>query len=99
MKSLMEIYRYTFSYRWQAILTIIFNLLFVIFNLLSIVLLIPFLQMIFKTEEVKYVAKPVYKGITHIVEYVTNSYQYIMQEIAEDDPTKDPLFFLLLPFS
>ncbi|MES2557856.1 MAG: ABC transporter ATP-binding protein [Bacteroidota bacterium] len=98
MKSLMEIYRYTFSYRWQAILTIIFNLLFVIFNLLSIVLLIPFLQMIFKTEEAKYVAKPVYKGITDIVDYVADSYQYIMQEMVKDDPKKALLFVCVTVF-
>src|SRR3989338_2414816 len=98
MKSLMEIYRYTFSYRWQAILTILFNLLFVIFNLLSIVLLIPFLQMIFKTEEGKYVAKPVYKGIPHIGEYGTNSYQYIRQEMVKDDPKSALLFVCVTGF-
>src|SRR4051812_22018148 len=63
MKSLLEIYRYTFSYRYQAIMTIIFNLLFVIFNLLSLILFIPFLQIIFQTDAVKEkMAEPIYNG-------------------------------------
>jgi len=94
MKSLLEIYRYTFSYRWQAIMTIVFNLLFVIFNLVSLVLFIPFLQMIFKTEEAKEVIKkPVYDGVLHIVDYVSDWYQFQMQEMVNKDP-KDALFFV-----
>lgn len=95
MKSLKEIYRYTFSYRYQAIMTIVFNLLFVIFNLVSLVLFIPFLQMIFKTAEIKErVAKPVYEGgLKGIVDYVSDSYQYNMQQMVDDDP-KSALFFV-----
>ena len=95
MKSLMEIYRYTFSYRWQAILTIIFNLLFVIFNLVSPILFIPFLQLIFQTDEHREkLAEPIYNGgFLDFFEYCTDSYNYFMQEMAAKDP-KDALFFV-----
>lgn len=95
MKSLLEIYRYTFSYRLQAILTIVFNLLFVIFNLVSLVLFIPFLQMIFKTADAKRVAKPVFEGWTKIVDYISDAYQYKMQQMVDHDP-KSALFFVCL---
>lgn len=95
MKSLLEIYRYTFSYRWQAIMTIVYNLLFVIFNLVSLVLFIPFLQMIFKTEEAAdRITEPVFHGgIKGMIDYVSDVYQYKMQQMVDDDP-KSALFFV-----
>lgn len=97
MKSLREIYRYTFLYRWQAIMTIVFNLLFVIFNLLSLVLFIPFLQMIFKTDEVvKQLEKPVFEGgFKGSIDYVADLYQYKMQQFIQDDP-KTALMFVCI---
>lgn len=94
MKSLKEIYRYTFSYRWLAIMTILYNLLFVIFNLLSLVLFIPFLQMIFKTEDnVKQIAKPVWHGgFKGMIDYCSELYQYKMQQFIQHDPKTALLF-------
>ena len=46
-----EIYNYTFKYRGLAWATILFNFLFVVFNLLSLVLFVPVLQLIFRTEK------------------------------------------------
>ena len=88
MKSLLEIYRLTFSYRWQAILTIIFNLLFVIFNLVSLVLFIPFLQIIFQTKDAaEIIPKPHYDGgFFSLFEYCKDYYNYFMQEMVKDDP-------------
>ena len=97
MKSLLEIYRYTFSYRWQAILTIIYNLLFVIFNLVSIVLFIPFLQMIFAVGKApERIEEPVYQGgIKGIVDYISDVYQYKMQQLVDQDP-KNALLFVCI---
>jgi subfamily B ATP-binding cassette protein MsbA len=95
MKSLLEIYRYTFSYRYQAIMTIVFNLLFVIFNLLSLILFIPFLQIIFQTDAIKdRIPKPDYNGgFIEFFKYCKESYNYFMQEMAAKDP-KDALLFV-----
>src|ERR1044071_6029955 len=97
MTSLKAIYRYTFSYRGQAILTIIYNLLFVIFSLLSLVLFIPFRQMIFKTEDaVKALERPVYDGgFQGTIDYLSELYQYKMQQFIQHDP-KTALLFVCL---
>jgi len=64
MKALLDIFRQTFRYRMTAILVVFSNLMFVIFNLISLVLFIPFLQLIFPKEpkEIDWIAKPVYEG-------------------------------------
>lgn len=75
-------------------MTIVFNLLFVIFNLISLILFIPFLQLIFNTEETEHIAKPYYNGgFMAFFEYCKNLYNYTMQQMVEKDP-KDALFFV-----
>jgi subfamily B ATP-binding cassette protein MsbA len=89
MKSLLEIYKLTFSYRLKAILVIVFNLLFVLFGLISLVLFIPFLQLIFPNGDEKIVelAKPVYEGgFTQFFKYCSELYQYGMQQMVIHDP-------------
>lgn len=98
MKSLLEIYRLTFSYKMKAILVIVFNLLFVIFNLISLVLFIPFLQLIFKTTEAnpETLVEPVYKGgFFEFFDYCSSFYQYFMNKMVIDDP-KFALLFVCL---
>lgn len=96
MKGILEIYRYTFSYRWTAFLVIAFNLLFIIFNLLSFALFVPFLQIIFLDENTEKVAKPVYNGgFSEFFEYCTDYFSYAMQSMASDDP-KGALVFVCI---
>lgn len=96
MKGILEIYRYTFSYRWTAFLVIAFNLLFIIFNLLSFALFVPFLQIIFLDESAEKVAKPIYNGgFSEFFEYCTNYFKYAMQSMASDDP-KGALVFVCI---
>ena len=95
MKGILEIYRYTFHYKWTAILVIICNLLFVIFNLISLALFIPFLQVIFNEEATtEILARPIYNGtFTGFFEYVGEYYNYWMNSMATSDP-KGALFFV-----
>lgn len=98
MKQLVTIFKATFIYKWRAITTIFFNLLFVIFNLLSLVLFVPFLQVIFPSgEKIEVVEKPVYsgEGITSIIEYIQDSYNYFMNSMAQEDP-KNALLFVCI---
>lgn len=95
MKQLRTIFQATFVYKWRAIATIIFNLLFVIFNLLSLVLFVPFLKVIFPTgEEEVLVSKPVFdnSGLVAFFEYVQDYYNYFMNSMAAEDPKKALLF-------
>ncbi len=95
MKVIREIYNYVFAYKGRAILVIVFNLLFVIFNLLSLILFIPFLQLIFNTgEKAASLSKPVWEGgFLKFFEYLKDSYNYFMQEMVDKDP-KQALFFV-----
>ncbi|HLW29941.1 MAG TPA: ABC transporter ATP-binding protein [Brumimicrobium sp.] len=94
MKQLSTIFKATFIYKARAIATIVFNLLYVIFNLLSLVLFVPFLQVIFPSEEIKIVNKPILEndGITAYIEYMSDYYNYFMTSMAQEDPKNALLF-------
>lgn len=95
MKQLKTIFKATFFYKWRAITTIFFNLLFVVFNLLSLVLFVPFLRVIFPDgEDFEVIPKPVfeYSGVTSIIEYVKEYYNYFMNSMAQEDPKTALLF-------
>jgi subfamily B ATP-binding cassette protein MsbA len=98
VKALLEIYRQTFKYKGTAILVIVSNLLFVIFNLVSLVLFIPFLQLLFRDpkEKVELVAQPIYHGgFLDFFTYCSKYFQYEMQQMVMRDP-KDALLFICL---
>ena len=96
MKSILAFHKYTFSYKAPAILTIVYNLLFVIFNLLSMVLFIPFLQLIFQPDKITNFPKPVYHGgFIEFFNYCKDLFNYTMQEMVKEDP-KDALFFVCI---
>lgn len=93
MKSLKAFYKFTFSYKIQAVLTIVYNFLFVIFNLLSLVLFIPFLQLIFKVNEVGELTEPkMGTGISGVFIYCKDWYNYTMNEMVRQDPKHALLF-------
>jgi subfamily B ATP-binding cassette protein MsbA len=100
MKNILELYRYTFKYKVLAILTIVFNLLYVIFNLISFALFIPFLQLIFKPEEVVEVpSEPIFEGgIAGFFQYVSDYYNYYMESMVQADPKKALLFVCISVF-
>jgi subfamily B ATP-binding cassette protein MsbA len=96
MKSILAFHKYTFSYKAPAILTIFYNLLFVIFNLISMVLFIPFLQLIFQPGKITNLPKPVYDGgFTDFFIYCKDLFNYTMQEMVKEDP-KEALFFVCI---
>lgn len=65
--------------------------------MISLVLFVPFLQVIFPDGEVvEQVAPPVYEGgIGGFFEYMSDSYQYYMQNMAHDNP-KNALMFVCI---
>lgn len=98
MKEIRTIFRKSFIYKSHVILTIIFNLLYVIFNLISLVLFVPFLQVIFPSEgDIAVVSKPVYngKGVSEYIEFVSDYYNYFMSSMAQNDP-KEALLFVCI---
>ena len=97
MKDILEIYRYTFFYKGRAFMVIFCNLMFVIFNLLSLVLFIPFLQLIFKpSQEVPDLKQPEWDGgLFDLLGYSKDYYNYFMQKMVNEDP-KDALLFVCI---
>jgi subfamily B ATP-binding cassette protein MsbA len=89
MRDYLEIYRLTFVHKGRAWMVIICNLLFVVFNLLSLVLFIPFLQLIFSSIGEKKVVEPPHwdGGIFECITYVKDYYNYYTQELVNHDPS------------
>jgi subfamily B ATP-binding cassette protein MsbA len=98
MKSILAFYKYTFSYKGQAVLTIVYNTLFVIFNLVSMVLFIPFLQLIFQTGTVKDIKKPLLDSSISFLDFCKDWYNYTMQEMVKRDPKEALLFVCISVF-
>lgn len=80
-------------------MTIVYNTLFVIFNLISMMLFIPFLQLIFQIEPPKEIPEPHYNGgLMNLFEYCKDYYNYTMQEMVKDDPKHALLFVCITVF-
>jgi subfamily B ATP-binding cassette protein MsbA len=90
MKTFWEIFGFGFRYKTLAFLTIIGNLLFTLFNLLSLVLFIPFLQLIFKTKTVvTNESAPLFSGrISDLPNFIADWYNHTMSQLAQQDPLK-----------
>ena len=95
-----EIYNYTFKYKGLAWATILFNLLFVVFNLLSLVLFVPVLQLIFKSgAALTKVTQPHFQGgLSGIVDYIRDAYNYEMYTLVKADPKGALLFVCVSVF-
>lgn len=92
MNELREIYKYTFFYKWRAYLTIVFNLLFVVFNLVSLILFIPFLNLVFKQEMPSVAPKvPEYQDF---ISYCTDYYNYFMESFLFHNGKAEALLFI-----
>jgi subfamily B ATP-binding cassette protein MsbA len=102
MKDFFKIYRLSVQNRWQTFLVVFYNLLFVIFNLLSLVLFVPFLQLIFpsKDKEAVIYLKPDFNDKTsNIFDYFSDLYNYEMQQLVLKDPKEALLLVCILVIS
>jgi ATP-binding cassette, subfamily B, bacterial MsbA len=101
MNSIRQIFNYSFKYKKLAFLTIIGNLLFTFFNLLSLVLFIPFLQLIFSSEKLQTVIpKPTYSGdISLLPDFIINSYNFQMHDMVIHDPKQALFSVCIMVFS
>ena len=97
MKDFLQIYRYTFKYKWTAITVILCNLGFVVFNLISMALFIPFLKLLFEgTDETQVITTPHFDGsFSGMFKYVGEWYNYQMYSMTQADP-KGALIFVCI---
>jgi len=96
MKNFLQVYRYTFKYRWTAIVVILCNLGFVIFNLISMALFIPVLSLLFDGSEKEVVSPPHFdETFSGMFKYIGEWYNYEMYVMTEADP-KGALIFVCI---
>ena len=94
-----DILKYEKKYRKFTVLNILFNILYAIFNVLSVLAFIPVLGILFGKEK-QVLLKPTYEGITHIGDYLKNSfYHLISQKINTEGDVKTLVFICLLALS
>jgi subfamily B ATP-binding cassette protein MsbA len=81
LKSFAKILKYAGGYKFYAFLNIVFNILQVIFELLSVMLFIPFLNLMFNQGSVPVTEKPAF---AYTKEYVEAYYSYTMGQLVEN---------------
>jgi ATP-binding cassette, subfamily B, bacterial MsbA len=93
MNTLKQIYRYTFVYKRDALLTIFFNFLFVLFNLISLALFVPFMELIFKTDLPESAPKTP-EHTAGLFNYLSDYYHYFMQNYLFENGKEKALVFI-----
>lgn len=96
MTAISQIIRKAFSYKTSAILVIVFNILFVIFNVLSLVLFVPFLEIIFGNSKPEVVAKPDWETADNFFSYLGDYYDYQMYNYVESAGPEGALMFVCI---
>jgi len=96
MKKLFELLLFVKNYKLAAFLNIFFNLLSSLFSLFSITLAIPFLNLIFLTEDKEYekyanMPKP---NFAFSVDYLTDQFNYYFGNVILNDGKETALIFL-----
>lgn len=96
MTAISQIIKKAFSYKSSALFVIIFNILFVIFNVLSLVLFVPFLKIIFGSEQQEEVYKPTWETSKNIFDYAGSYYDYQMYQYVESTGASGALLFVCI---
>ncbi|MFK8039568.1 MAG: ABC transporter ATP-binding protein [Crocinitomicaceae bacterium] len=99
MKGFTQIFKLAFSQKKAAYLTIVSNFFYVIFNLLSLLLFIPFLNLIFKPKDLEVITemtKPNWETKDGLKNYFSDLYDYEMGQYLIDSDPKGALFFVCI---
>ena len=90
MKDFLRVLRFAKPYWIYAVFNIIFNILTVLFSLVSITMIIPFLGLLFGTQEKVYEAPPLGFSATSVKE----NFYYQITQIIETQGQIDALLFI-----
>ncbi len=97
MNYLKKILVYALPFKRYAFLNIFFNILYALFGTLSFVVLIPMLQVIFPSKgEVTITKKPIYTTLDNLKDFLSDSFTYQIQLIAQDDKLKALTIVIIL---
>ena len=88
MNYLKKIFVYAIPYKRYIYLNIFFNILYALFGALSFVVLMPMLNILFNEERAIIDKKPEFKGLSGLGSYLSDSFNYAVQEYAQSDSLK-----------
>ncbi len=92
MKSTKKIWNYIKPYKWNAFGNIIFNILQIIFSLSALVLLIPFLNILFNQQE----AVTVMPEFNYSLDSLNQMFNYYVSDLIETSGKQKALLFVSL---
>jgi len=90
MKNLKKIWKYIKPYKWNAFGNIIFNILQIIFSLSALVLLIPFLNILFNQQE----AVTVLPEFNYSLDSLNAMFNYYVSDLIETSGKQKALLFV-----
>ncbi|WP_299010059.1 ABC transporter ATP-binding protein [uncultured Tenacibaculum sp.] len=88
MNYFKKIIKYAIPYKKYGLLNVLFNILYAFFSTLSFLALIPMLDVIFKPDSPKVTVKPVFEGVSKIIEYFKETISFYIYQVAGDDKAK-----------
>lgn len=83
MSNFKKIVRFALPYKKYAYLNVFFNILYALFSTLSFIALIPMISVIFDDTK-KVTVEPVYKGIGHLKDYLSEYLNYYVTITNQD---------------
>ncbi len=96
MNNYKKIFPYITPYKKNAVLNIVFNILYALFSSLSMVSLMPMLNILFGKEQEKLFVKPVLNSVSDLGHYLKDSLTYYATKFAGEDQTQALLFVIIL---
>lgn len=102
MKGLIQLFKLTKIYKRDTILVIVSNFLFVIFNIISLVLFIPFLKIIFASNEsnsdqaAEIIKKPVWENRENILSYLSEYFEFLQYDYVQETGELGALKFVCI---
>ena len=95
MSDFFRVIRYILPFKGYALLNIISNILAVFFSLFSLVMVGPFLEILFETKEVNIAAKPVVT-LSNLKDSLIDFFYYQLQSIIDQYGKLDALLFICI---
>ncbi len=95
MSDFIRVIRYILPFKGYALLNILSNILAVFFSLFSLVMVGPFLEILFGTKEVNIAAKPVVE-LSNLKDSLVDFFYYQLQTIIDQYGKLDALLFICI---
>ncbi len=96
MEYFKKIIRFAIPYKMYGVMNIICNIFYALFSALSFMVLMPLLNIIFKSSSKKVTDKPIYNGLTEAGEFFNEYLSYQISTFAGDDKSQALILVIIL---